>query len=250
MSDDAKVALVTGAGRGIGHAVATALAHDGWDIAALGRSASSLAGTIDAVEDIGVRGIAIPADVRRPVDVIAAVDRIEDTFGPIHALVNNAGVQRLASALTVSEADWDDVLDTNLKGSFFCAQAVGRYMTERGSGSIVNVASAAGVIAVADRAAYGASKAGLAMVTKVLALEWAARGVRVNAIAPTFVDTELGRQTLDQPGMHDQVVGRIPMGRLATLDDLTAAVRFFLDVDASSFVTGQLLAIDGGLTLG
>jgi NAD(P)-dependent dehydrogenase (short-subunit alcohol dehydrogenase family) len=244
------VALVTGAGSGIGRAMAIALAEDGWDVALLGRSADALAATLEVVEKAGARGLAVPADVCRPDETAAAVAQIEATLGPVQALVNNAGVQRLAPALSLDEADWDTVLDTNLKGAFFCAQAVGRVMTQRGTGAIVNVASAAAVIAVADRAAYAASKAGLVMITKVLALEWAEQGVRVNAVAPTFVDTELGRQTLDLPGRREEIVGRIPMRRLAQAGDVVAAIRFLIDPVASGFITGQLLAIDGGLTLG
>lgn len=241
---------MTGAGSGIGFATAIALAEDGWDVALLGRSADALATALQAVENAGARGLAVVCDVCRPAETTAAVARVEAELGPIHALVNNAGVQRLASALTVEEADWDAVLDTNLKGAFFCAQAVGRVMTPRGAGAIVNVASAAAVIAVADRAAYAASKAGLVMITRILALEWAEYGVRVNAVAPTFVDTELGRLTLGLPGRRDEIVARIPMKRLAQPSDVVAAVRFLLDPEASGFITGQLLAIDGGLTLG
>ena len=175
--------------------------------------------------------------------------KIERQLGPIDALVNNAGIQRLSAAVDVTEPDWDDVLDTNLKGAFFCAQAVGRGMLARGSGAIVNIASAAAMVAVADRAAYSASKAGLVMLTKVLALEWAPRGVRVNAVAPTFVDTELGRATLDQPGRREKIVSRIPLGRLAEITDVVAATQFLLNAGASGFITGHVLTVDGGLSL-
>lgn len=239
-----RVALVTGAARGIGRAIAAGLADDGWDVALLGRSAGSL-----QPEEFRGRALAVEADVRHPGQVAQAVARVEQELGPIEALVNNAGVQRLAPATDVTEADWDDVLDTNLKGAFFCAQAVGRRMVERRAGAIVNIASAAALIAVAERAAYASSKAGLIMLTKVLALEWAAYGVRVNAVAPTFVETELGKLTLDQPGARDQIVGRIPMGRLADTGDVVAATRFLLDGNTAGFVTGQVIAIDGGLSI-
>lgn len=241
-----RVALVTGAARGIGRAVAAGLAADGWDLALLGRSAGALQ---QVAGEIPGRALAVEADVRRPDELAAAVARVEDELGPIEALVNNAGVQRLALARDVTEADWDDVLDTNLKGAFFCAQAVGRRMLERRRGAVVNIASAAALIAVAERAAYASSKAGLIMLTKVLALEWAERGVRVNAVAPTFVETEMGRLTLDQPGVREQIVGRIPMGRLADPGDVVAATKFLLDGDSAGFITGQVVAIDGGLTI-
>jgi NAD(P)-dependent dehydrogenase (short-subunit alcohol dehydrogenase family) len=245
----ARVALVTGAGRGIGQDVAVALARDGWDVAVLGRGADGLAATLEQVHASGARGLAVTADVRVPNETAAAGGEVEQTLGPIRALVNNAGVQRLSSALDVTESDWDTVFETNLKGAFFCAQAVGRQMVSRGAGAIVNVASAAAVVAMAGRIAYASSKAGMVMMTRALALEWAAHGVRVNAVAPTFVETEMGRLTLELPGMREEIVGRIPMGRLAGVGDVVGAVRFFLDDSASSFLTGQLLAIDGGLTL-
>lgn len=243
------VALVTGAGSGIGRGIAVALATDGWQLAVLGRNTESLAETLAEARPDGTSALALTADVRDPDAVAAAVAEIERELGPIDALVNNAGVQRLAAAVDVTESDWDDVLDTNLKGAFFCAQAVGRSMIARGQGAIVNVASAAALAAVADRTAYAASKAGLLMVTKTLALEWAPFNVRVNAIAPTFVETALGRATLDQPGLREEIVDRIPLRRLATVDDVVAATRFLLDPAASGLVTGHVLTVDGGLTL-
>jgi NAD(P)-dependent dehydrogenase (short-subunit alcohol dehydrogenase family) len=241
--------MVTGAGRGIGQAVALALAADGWDLALVGRSGPGLAATRGRLPATGGRAVALTADVREPSQVAAAVAEAERRLGPLDALINNAGVQRLSAALEVTEDDWDDVLDTNLKGAFFCAQAAGRAMVPRGRGAIVNVASAAALVAVADRAAYASSKAGLVMLTKVLALEWGPRGVRVNAIAPTFVDTDLGRLTLAEPGRRDQITSRIPLRRIASLDDVVSAVRFLVDPAASGFITGQVLAVDGGLSI-
>lgn len=245
-----RVALVTGAGSGIGRDVSLALANDGWHLALLGRRRDALEEILAEVQATGADAVTVSADVREPEAIRSAVHDVEVRLGGVQALINNAGVQRLAPALKVTESDWDAVLDTNLKGAFFCAQAVGRGMVSRGAGAIVNVASAAALIAVKDRAAYAASKAGLAMLTRVLALEWAAHGVRVNAIAPTFVETELGLQTLAQPGMREQITARIPMGRLAAIADVVGAVRFLLDEAASGFITGQVLAIDGGLSLG
>ena len=238
--------MVTGAGDGIGQAVALGLGGDGWDLALVGRSRDTLTATRDQLPG---RAVVLAADVRDPGGIADAVAEAGRALGPLDALINNAGVQRLSPALEVTESDWDDVLDTNLKGAFFCAQAAGRSMVARGAGVIVNVASAAALVAVADRAAYAASKAGLIMLTRVLALEWAPRNVRVNAIAPTFVDTDLGRQTLSQPGRREQIVGRIPLGRIASLADVVSAIRFLIDPAASGFITGQVLAIDGGLSI-
>jgi 2-deoxy-D-gluconate 3-dehydrogenase len=148
----------------------------------------------------------------------------------------------------VSEDAWSTVLDTDLKGPFFCAQAVGRSMIARRRGRIVNVASAAGLIPALERAAYCSSKAGLIMLTRVLALEWAEFGIAVNAVAPTFVETELAAQTLSRPGMREYWESRIPISRLATTDDVAAAVRYLVSAEAS-FVTGTVLPLDGGLTM-
>lgn len=241
--------MVTGAARGIGQGIATALAADGWDLALVGRSVESLAQTTAELQATGVDTVAIAADVRRPAEVAQAVTDAERILGPLDALVNSAGVQRLSPALQVTEQDWDDILDTNLKGAFFCSQAAGRVMVPRKHGAIVSVASAAALVAFPDRAAYSASKAGLVMVTRTLALEWAPYNVRVNAVAPTFVDTELGRQTLSRPELREQIVGRIPLGRIAQIDDVVSAVRFLLDPAASGFITGHVLPVDGGLSL-
>jgi len=241
--------MVTGAARGIGQGIATGLATDGWDLALVGRSVESLAQTTVELQATGVRTLAIAADVSRPADVARAVTDAELSLGPLDALVNSAGVQRLSPALEVTEQDWDDIMDANLKGAFFCSQAAGRVMVPRQHGVIVSIASAAALVAFRDRAAYSASKAGLVMLTRTLALEWAPHNVRVNAVAPTFVDTELGRQTLSRPGLREQIVGRIPLGRIAQIDDVVSAVRFLLDPAASGFITGHVLPVDGGLSL-
>ena len=247
---DGRAALVTGAGSGIGRAVADALAADGWRVAVLGRSPEAIAATATELAGHGTPVLPVVADVRDSAAVEQAVAHAEAELGPLRALINNAGVQRLAKAVDVTEADWDDVLDTNLKGAFLCAQAVGRRMLERGSGTVVNVASAAAFVAVEERSAYAASKAGLVMLTRVMALEWASRGVRVNAVAPTFVDTALARQTFARHGAREKIIGSIPMGRLATTDDVVGAVTFLLDERSAGFVTGQVITIDGGFTLG
>jgi NAD(P)-dependent dehydrogenase (short-subunit alcohol dehydrogenase family) len=242
-----RVALVTGASRGIGRALATGLAGAGWDLALLGRDRTGLEATAGRCGD--ARVITLEGDVRRAGDVAAAVEAAEAELGPLCALVNNAGTQHVGPALELSPEHLDDIVDTNLKGAFLCAQAAGRSMLRRGSGgAIVNIASAAGLVGTTGRAAYAASKAGLIMLTRTLAREWAPHHIRVNAVAPTFVDTDLGRQTLADPAAHAAVLAAIPLGRVAGYDDILPAVEYLLDDARAGFVTGQVLAVDGGLS--
>jgi 2-deoxy-D-gluconate 3-dehydrogenase len=243
-----QVALVTGGSRGIGAAIAESLAATGANIAISARTTESLTTTRRQIESLGRRCLPLAFDVTSNEQVSHAVAEVERELGPIDILINNAGVNIPRPAVEVSEDEWSTVLDTNLKGPFFCAQAVGRSMIARRRGRIVNVASAAGLIPAVERAAYCSSKAGLIMLTRVLALEWAEFGITVNAIAPTFVETELAAQTLSRPGMREYWESRIPIGRLATTGDVAAAVRYLVSADAS-FVTGTVLPVDGGLTM-
>lgn len=243
-----RTCLVTGASRGIGRGVAIELARAGAAVAVTARSASDLAGTVRDVEAAGGRALAVALEVRDRASIRSAADSVESRLGPVDVLVNNAGVQRLRHALDVTEDDWDYVLDINLRGLFFCCQELGRRMVERGRGKIVNVSSAAGLIPSAERAAYASSKAAVLMLTRVLAVEWAERGVTVNAVAPTFVETELAAQTLDRPGAREAILARIPLRRLATAQDVAAAVRY-LASPAADYLTGATISVDGGLTM-
>lgn len=245
---DGRIAVVTGASRGIGAAVAVDLARAGADVAITARQVTSLATARRDVEATGRRCAPIALDVTNLGSIAAAVESVERELGPIDLLVNNAGVNIPRPAVEVTEEQWDQVLDTNLKGVFFCAQQVGRRMVERRRGKIVNVASAAGLIPAEERAAYCASKAGIVMLTRELALEWSRYGVNVNAVAPTFVETELAAQTLNRPGMREYWTTRIPLGRLASVHDVAAAVRY-LASPAADFLTGVVLPVDGGLTM-
>jgi 2-deoxy-D-gluconate 3-dehydrogenase len=243
-----QVAFVTGGSRGIGAAIAVSLAEAGADVAVSARDRASLAATCSRIESTGRSCLAVELDMTVIGAIPRAIQSIEHGLGPIDMLINNAGVNVPRPAAEVSEDQWDTILDTNLKGAFFCAQDVGRSMIERGGGRIVNIASAAGLIPAHERAAYCASKAGLIMLTRVLALEWAEHGITVNAIAPTFVETELAAQTLSRPGMRAFWESRIPLGRLATPDDVGAAVHYLVSRQAS-FITGVVLPVDGGLTM-
>ncbi|HEY7059882.1 MAG TPA: glucose 1-dehydrogenase [Chloroflexota bacterium] len=247
---DGQVALVTGAGSGLGRAIAGALHGAGAQVVI-----TELPDLLDrahaAAEEIGGGAERaphfLPLDVTSVASIQAMVDATLARFGQIDVLVNNAGVQVRRRALDVSEEDWDRVLDVNLRGAFFVAQRVGRHMVARGRGKIVNVASQNGVVAMEERAAYCASKAGLVNLTRVLASEWAEDGVNVNAIGPTFVQTALTASMWEDPERYASVLRRIPLGRLAQPEDIVGAV-IYLASPASDMVTGHTLLIDGGWT--
>jgi NAD(P)-dependent dehydrogenase (short-subunit alcohol dehydrogenase family) len=241
-----QVALVTGASRGIGRATALHLASLGADVAVAARDLAALVPVVEAILARDVEGFAVRLDLLE-VDVMAGlVEAIEETLGPIDILVNNAGMQRLRSALEVTEDDWDVVIDTNLRGTFFLAQAVGRGMVARGRGRIVNVASMAAFKTNPERVAYNTSKAGLIAVTRSLAFEWADRGVRVNAIAPTFVETELSGLWLNRPGVRERTEAAVPMHRLPTVDEVAAAIAYLVS-PAADAINGVVLPVDGGI---
>ena len=243
---DGQVALVTGSSRGIGRGVAVALAEAGASVAVTARRHQDLDGILAELRTAGHTAIGVELDVRDTGSIGRAVEQVVQALGPIDILVNNAGMQRLRLALEVTEDDWDAVLDTNLRGAFFVAQAVGRGMVERGCGRIVNIASLAAFRAGRERAAYNSSKAGLAMLTRTLAIEWGPAGVTVNGVAPTFVETELAALTLDRPGERERVIESIPLGRLPTVADVAAAV-LFLVAPASAVISGAVIPVDGGL---
>ena len=241
---DGKKALVTGAARGLGTAIADGLAESGATVYGTSRDAES-ARLIS--ERYGTP--AFPVDVREPAKILEFADDLMQESGGIDLLVNNAGVNVPKPALELTTDDWDTVFDTNLKGSFFLTTALARHWIENGTrGAIVNVASQAGIVGIEDRAAYGTSKAGLIHLTKILALEWAQAGIRVNAVAPTFVRTELTASTLSRPDWAAELLSRIPIGRFGEPEDIAGAVAFLLS-DAASLITGHTLAIDGGYTI-
>jgi 2-deoxy-D-gluconate 3-dehydrogenase len=251
---EGRVALVTGAGSGLGQGFAVALAEYGAEVAVteLPGRLSAAEETLELVRGHGRRAQALELDVREVAACRATVDDVVSTFGRLDILVNNAGVNRVEWAESVSEESWDLVLDTDLKGAFFMAQAAGRHMIARAQGGdpggrIVNIASQNGVIGYYQRSAYGSAKGGLVNLTRVLALEWARHGVTVNALAPTFVLTPLTEQTFSQPAIRADLESRIPLGRIATVADMLGAL-VFLAGDAAAFVTGHTLLVDGGWT--
>ena len=238
-----KVAIVTGANSGIGQAIALALAQAGADIAAVGRTPAEE--TIATARAFGRRAEVITADLATIQPVPRVIAQTLDQFGRLDILVNNAGIIRRADALDFSEADWDAVIDTNLKSVFFLAQAAARPMIAQGSGKIINIASLLSFQGGIRVPSYTASKAGVGGLTKLLANEWAAKGISVNAIAPGYIATNNTAALQADETRNRQILERIPAGRWGQPSDLAGAV-VFLASDASNYVQGHVLAVDGG----
>jgi NAD(P)-dependent dehydrogenase (short-subunit alcohol dehydrogenase family) len=245
---DGRRALVTGGARGLGRVIAQALAEAGADVAISGRSLeASAAAASDIAAATGRRARGFAADVMVGEQVTKLVAEVEAELGPIDILVNNAGVNKRGPVEELSEADWDMVVDTNLKGPWLCARALGPRMRERGWGRVINLASVLGVIALPGRSPYASSKAGVINLTRVLALEWAGTGVTANAICPGAFGTEMNRVLLDDPVKYQEFVRRIPMKRWGEVEEIAGAA-VFLASDAASYVTGSTLTVDGGWT--
>jgi len=238
-----KVALVTGAARGIGLATAKRFLAEGWRVALLDIEAELLQGAVAGLENPD-HTLALHCDVSDPRAVTAAIDTVAKRFGRLDALVNNAGVAVFAPLLQTSDEDWNRVLAVNLSGPFICTKAAVPLMREHGGGAIVNITSISAVRASTLRSAYGTSKAGLAHLTKQLAVELASLGIRVNGVAPGPVDTAMAKQVHTaeiRADYHDA----IPLNRYGLEEELAEAV-LFLSSDRSSYITGQILAVDGG----
>ena len=245
--DDASVAVVTGAAQGIGRRVAEVLADCGYALALADLNEPTE--VLHAVHEKGAAAIALAGDVSSELYVADLTDRVLGELGRVDVLVNNAGISLLAPAERTTAEQWRRVLEVNLTGPFLLAQSFGRAMLAAGGGSIVNIASIAGLQAVSDRAAYNASKHGLIGLTRTLAAEWGGRGVRVNAVCPGWVKTEMDEADQASGGYIDaDITARVPMGRFATPDDIAAAVAFLVDPAMSGFINGAALPVDGGWT--
>jgi NAD(P)-dependent dehydrogenase (short-subunit alcohol dehydrogenase family) len=244
-----KVAIVTGSGRGLGSTMADGLGAAGAAVVTCSRTMAEAEGTAARIRDAGGRAVAVHADTGDRASAEDLVASAIAAFGRVDVLVNNAGIDRIEPAEEVSDDNLLTVMQTNLVGYFHCAQAAGRHMLTRGGGSIINISSIAGRVGIAGLTSYSISKGGVDQMTRVMALEWAPRGVRVNAIAPGYFENIMvGADTEhDRPDKQRQVVTFTPMARRGRPDELIGPV-VFLASDASSYVTGAVLYVDGGYT--
>jgi len=240
-----KVAVVVGGTSGIGLAIAKGMAEAGADVIPTSRRMDMVETAAVEIEQRGRRSLRVVSDVADRSSLQAALDEAVRAFGKVDILVNSAGRTKRAPTLDFSETDWNDIIDTNLTGTLRATQVFGRHMLERESGSIINIASLSTFVALYEVAAYSASKAAVASLTKSLAIEWGPRGVRVNAIAPGVFRTALNEKLLDETERGREFLLRTPMKRFGNVDELAGAA-IFLASDAASFVNGEVITVDGG----
>jgi len=242
-----KVAIVTGASRGLGKAMALGLAQAGADVVITDVLPTDEA--VAEVKKLGRRSIGLKLDVTDPKAIGAMLDEVEKKMGKIDIFINNAGIYYPTPMEKYDDKAWTKIMQVNFKGTLNCAQQVGERMARQKSGVIINIASVAGLMAFAQSSAYNCSKAAIIMLTKTLATEWGSKGIRVNAICPGVIATDMTKGLLDDAGFKQMVKGRVPMQRHGTPDELAGAA-VFLASDASSYVTGHALVVDGGWTVG
>jgi 2-deoxy-D-gluconate 3-dehydrogenase len=248
MSTQRPNALVTGASQGIGAAIAVRLAKSGFDVAVSSTRPEKLSDVLAQIATAGARAVPVELDVCLQSSVSQAMKEVVSAFGQVDVLVNNAGIPLKKLAVDITAEEWDRVMNTNVTGTFFMSQEMARHLLESGRpGCIINIASTHGLVGLPERAAYSIAKAAVIHMARVLAVEWAAHGIRVNAIVPGRVDTESRAASLAEPGYRDMAINRIPLRRFATPDEIAAAVCYLASPQAA-YVTGQALVLDGGVT--
>jgi 2-deoxy-D-gluconate 3-dehydrogenase len=244
---DGKVAVVTGAGRGLGQAAAFALASAGASVALLARSAEELAATARHVRELGGRALTLPTNVASEEAVEEAAAAVVESFGRVDVLVNNAGVAQVAPLLELTVADLREVFEVNVVGAFLCARAFGAHMVAQRKGTVINIASVSALVGEPEVSAYAASKGAIAAFTRALAVEWARHGVTVNAIAPGYFRTDLNKNALDDVKIGPRIVSHIPLRRVGQPEELGPLI-VYMASDAAAFMTGSVVVIDGGQT--
>ncbi len=241
-----KVVIITGGTKGIGYGILRAYAEAGAQTVVVSRHAHDCEAVKRDLTSLGLKALAIAADLTSQDDIVRLVDTVWQRFGRIDILVNNAGTAVTKQALQISPADWDRVIDLNLKGLFFCTQAVGKKMVESGEGGkIINLASVFGLVGERNILPYCVAKGGVIQLTRALALEWAKHNIQVNALCPGYVKTAMNEGELADPKIYEHITKKVAMRRLGEVDELLGAA-LFLGSDLSSYMTGQTLVIDGG----
>ena len=243
-----RVAIVTGAGRGIGQALAVGLAEAGADVAFLSRTESDLNETAALIEKVGRKALPIQTDITKREDVSNAVQRAKEVFGKIDILVNNAGMNIRSKALDVTDEEWHTIMETNLHGAFMMAQETAKVMKEQNKGKIINISSVGGGIALRTGVVYASTKAAMIQMTKNLAIEWAQYGINVNSVGPWYFRTPLTEKLLADEAYLNDILSRTPIKRVGELEDLVGPV-VFLSGEGANYITGQTLFVDGGMTI-